>query len=161
MEDLVRSRGQRLREARKLAGLTQEALAEKAECSKAMVAQWETGVRRPGVDTLHKLSIVLNAPFSWLAIGEGVSAPIANGEPGSVSRQGGSLYNSPLLLACSEMVLGFFIKNKHEVPLDAPHLSGLIDELYTHAASQGWDLDSKSKEEFTNSLQGKIRLTLS
>ena len=51
--------GEKIKDARKKAGLTQEQLAEKLEVSQVMVAQYENNVRNPKLETLKKISNAL------------------------------------------------------------------------------------------------------
>ena len=55
--------GELIRAARKKAGLTQKELGSKLGVSGAMIAQYETGVRTPKVDTIQKIAIPLGV--SW------------------------------------------------------------------------------------------------
>lgn len=48
--------GQRIRDARKKAGLTQKQLGEQIGVSGAMIGQYETGIRNPKPDTLKKIA---------------------------------------------------------------------------------------------------------
>ncbi len=61
--------GQRLRDSRKAAGLTQAALAGECGVSRAAVAQWEGDVTRPSLDHLQKVAETLNVELAWLATG--------------------------------------------------------------------------------------------
>ena len=47
--------GQRIKEARKRAGMTQAELAEKLEIPFQSVSQWERDIRKPKKETLEKL----------------------------------------------------------------------------------------------------------
>lgn len=60
----------RLKEYRKAAGLTQQALAERLHAGQSTVAQWETGVRTPPVKRLLDIAAVLGvAPSAMLDAG--------------------------------------------------------------------------------------------
>ena len=60
----------RIREARKLAGLTQKQLGERLGVSESAVAQYESGQRVPKVDTLQRIAAALDIPLaSLLGIG--------------------------------------------------------------------------------------------
>jgi len=48
-----------LRELRKSAGLTQEALALRLGVERPVVSQWESGARRPGYDKMLRLAGIL------------------------------------------------------------------------------------------------------
>lgn len=57
--------GEKLRAARKAAGLTQEELAEKAGCLQKDIARWEAG-REPKALTLKKLAQALGCKMEDL-----------------------------------------------------------------------------------------------
>lgn len=56
--------GEKIKLARKNAGLTQKELGEKLEVSQAMIGQYENGLRKPKIETLHKIAQVLNVPIT-------------------------------------------------------------------------------------------------
>ena len=58
---LMSTIGQRIRESRKKAGLTQAALAGECGVSRAAVAQWEGDVTKPSLDHLQKAADALDA----------------------------------------------------------------------------------------------------
>jgi transcriptional regulator with XRE-family HTH domain len=157
-EKNIKARAQRIREARAQAGLTQQALADKIGASKAMIAQWETAVRRPGVDSLLALSRTLDVSFSWLAIGESSFDTL---DPDIVRRLKQPRYNSNLLMACVNIVMTFVIENN--IPLIAANLPSLVDDLYLLSVNQGLDQKELSKEEMGAALREftKIQLTIS
>ncbi|MDX1485234.1 MAG: XRE family transcriptional regulator [Alphaproteobacteria bacterium] len=62
--------GPRIRDARKRANMTQQALAERCGVSRAAVAQWETGTTRPSIEHLGKVADTLGVWVSWIT-GEG------------------------------------------------------------------------------------------
>ena len=157
-EKVIKARAQRIRDARAQARLTQQALADKTGASKAMIAQWETGIRRPGVDSLWSLSRALGVPFSWLAIGESNSDAL---DPDIVRRIKQPKYNSNLLMACVEVVMSFIIENN--IPLIATNLPALVDDLYLRAINQGLDQKDLSKEDMAAALREftKIQLSIS
>ena len=61
--------GQRIRESRKKAGLTQQALAGECGVSRAAVAQWEGDVTKPSLDHLQEAADALDAWLPWLTTG--------------------------------------------------------------------------------------------
>lgn len=69
----------RLKYARERAGLTQVALAEKAQIDPAQVSRYEDpdSGRGPGIEaaTLIRLAKALGAPVGWLAADEGALPP--------------------------------------------------------------------------------------
>lgn len=58
--------GDRIKKARKNAGLTQKELGERLGVSAAMVSQYETGSRTPRIDTMKRISTALNVPIQDL-----------------------------------------------------------------------------------------------
>lgn len=58
--------GERIRLARKNAGLTQKQLGEKLSISYQTIAQWENGLRNPKLETLRKIAKELNCPITDL-----------------------------------------------------------------------------------------------
>lgn len=62
----------RLRKARKLAGLTRMALAEKATVGTPTVLYIETTQRMPSVGTIARLASALSVTASWLSFGLGL-----------------------------------------------------------------------------------------
>lgn len=58
--------GERIKAARKQAGMTQQELAEKLEISFVGVSQWESGRRNPKESTLARIADVLDVPLGYL-----------------------------------------------------------------------------------------------
>lgn len=58
--------GEKIKEARKQAGLSQEQLSEKLGVSRSAVAKWETDAGIPDVDNLKALSCLLNVSIDYL-----------------------------------------------------------------------------------------------
>ena len=58
--------GQKLKEARKQAGLSQEQLAEKMAVSRSAVAKWEANNGLPDVDNLKALAALLDVSIDYL-----------------------------------------------------------------------------------------------
>ena len=58
--------GERIRTARKQAGMTQRELADKLEISYVGVSQWESGRRNPKGSTLARIAEVLDVPLAYL-----------------------------------------------------------------------------------------------
>ena len=56
----------RINNARTHAGLTQEALAERLQVTRAACSHWEQGISRPSGKNLEKLSIILEVNHEWL-----------------------------------------------------------------------------------------------
>ncbi|MEO1252625.1 MAG: helix-turn-helix domain-containing protein [Pseudomonadota bacterium] len=61
--------GQRIRLARKEAGLSQAELARRIGVSQPAIATWESGVHDPRKVVLAKLADALSTPLEWLAAG--------------------------------------------------------------------------------------------
>ena len=62
--------GERIRESRKLAKLTQEELAEAIALSVSHVGHIERGSRIPSIDTLVKMSHTLHVSIDYLLLGD-------------------------------------------------------------------------------------------
>ena len=58
--------GERIRQARKSAGMTQAELAHKLGISAAGIAQWENDLRNPKIETLRKLADALGVTPGYL-----------------------------------------------------------------------------------------------
>lgn len=72
--------GERIRMARRFAGLSQAALAERSSVTASAVAQWEhPGGTRPALDRLKAIAQALRVPVDWLVSG-GNRGPFAFGE---------------------------------------------------------------------------------
>ena len=67
--DIALTIGDRIRQARKAAGLNQSALAERVGVTQPAVANWESGVHDPRRVVLAKLADALDTPVEWLAEG--------------------------------------------------------------------------------------------
>ena len=61
--------GQRIKEARKSAGLTQRELAEKAGTATGTIQQYELGKRQPRIEKFQAIADVLNVDVNWLMNG--------------------------------------------------------------------------------------------
>lgn len=62
---------EKLRDKRLEAGLTQEDLAYKLNISRQSVSKWESGINEPDIQTLKKLSIILNVSLDELIDDDG------------------------------------------------------------------------------------------
>jgi transcriptional regulator with XRE-family HTH domain len=79
-EDHARALGNRLRQLRREASLTQVALAEKADISTVYVNKIERGLATPSVHVLHRLAQCLNTEVSSLLSTAGeLEAPQGDG----------------------------------------------------------------------------------
>lgn len=56
----------RIKDARKAAGLTQEQLADATGMTQKSVSQWETGSRKPNMDTLRVIATTCNTTVDYL-----------------------------------------------------------------------------------------------
>jgi transcriptional regulator with XRE-family HTH domain len=61
----------RIKEARKRAGLSQTVLANRLEVSRGAVGQWETGETAPNTTNLYKIAVTLGVNYEWLSKGRG------------------------------------------------------------------------------------------
>jgi len=57
--------GPKIKEARKAADLTMEALAELVDVTKQTVKEWEAGRRQPSIDNLRLLAQAVGKPAAW------------------------------------------------------------------------------------------------
>lgn len=60
---MMKTFSEQLLVARKASGLTQEQLAEQMNVSRPMISHWETGRTMPDLDTIKRLSLLLNHNF--------------------------------------------------------------------------------------------------
>jgi len=65
-EEIIKKFGEKIKIYRKRAGLTQEQLAEKCDCSKQTISGTETGYSFPSSKILFNLSNVLDVPLVHL-----------------------------------------------------------------------------------------------
>ena len=64
--------GERIKQARTRANLSQESLADKVGLTKGAISQWEVGISQScKIDTLFLLSDALMVDARWLALGKG------------------------------------------------------------------------------------------
>ncbi len=133
------------------------ALGEVSGISKVMIAQWETGKRKPGVDSLYTLSKALDVSFEWLAIGEGhqvvnsSNGPRFRNDPSAAPR-----YNSNLLKACAGMVLE--VLKGHNLMDQIGQLPDLVEDLYRRSVDQGLDGMDRSVEGFKVALKDLVTI---
>lgn len=62
--------GERIKESRKNAGMTQTQLAEKSGVAAISIHQYEAGKRRPQLEQLLRLAAALNVDVNWLMNGQ-------------------------------------------------------------------------------------------
>ena len=58
--------GQRIKAARKKAGMTQAALAQKLDIPFQSISQWERDIRNPKIETLQRIAAALDVPVNYL-----------------------------------------------------------------------------------------------
>lgn len=80
--------GRRIAQARKEAGLSQQAVANRFGISRAAVAQWENGDTFPGSSKLEGLADVLGVSLEWIATGRGHRQAAVAGSEGGAARRG-------------------------------------------------------------------------
>lgn len=83
MDDLRAAFGDRVRELRERAGLTQEALAERADLDVTYVSGIERGRRNPGLNILGRLAKALRVSLPTMVadLREPARRPIRRGRP--------------------------------------------------------------------------------
>jgi len=123
----------RLKAARRLAGLGQAQLAHKLGVSGGAVGNWEAGPKQPTAENLGKIAVVLGVTTGWLIHGE------ASGEHPMVSgaRQpyAGSMANNrtedaaELAAATRQKILTYVEKIIESIDGDRPRLAWLLCEL--------------------------------
>ena len=67
--------GERIKQARKQAGMTQKELAKKLGISYVGVSQWENNLRNPKQETIQRIADAIGCDFYWLLWGEKLSTP--------------------------------------------------------------------------------------
>ena len=70
MKEILRTLGERIRQLREQAGLTQEQLAEKVDLHGSYVGLIERGKKTPSLYTLHKFADSFNLAISDLLVAE-------------------------------------------------------------------------------------------
>ena len=78
--------GQRIREHRRRAGLSQEALARRMDVSRQAVTKWESGQSAPSTENLFRLAELFGTPVDLLLPSEEADAPAAEAPPPLWSR---------------------------------------------------------------------------
>lgn len=80
--------GEKLKEARKQAGISQEELSEKLGVSRSAVAKWETDGGIPDVDNLRVISKLLNVSIDYLLDDGEITDELVMREPYNLSDYG-------------------------------------------------------------------------
>ena len=78
--------GQRIKEHRRRAGLSQEALARRMDVSRQAVTKWESGQSAPSTENLFRLAELFGTTVDLLLPSEGADAPAAEAPPPLWSR---------------------------------------------------------------------------
>ncbi len=138
--------GPRIREARKLLGLTQQKLSDLCGHSKGQIAQWEIGVRTPGIDGVFVLASTMKISFLWLATGQGEARPghVEEGQP----RWSAALFEASVRFASH-----YISENDLPAVLDVAEFA---KQVYMAGAKEGFDSPGKSIEECMEFLRGAV-----
>lgn len=83
--------GEKIRAARKMAGMTQKALAHELKLSYQGIAQWENDLRNPKQETLQKLAAALGVPVVDLMDDDIISRILAETNTDVVKALGGDV----------------------------------------------------------------------
>lgn len=115
--------GHRIRQARKLAGMTQPALAAKIGVTKSSVSQWERGdIKNIEGDHLLRLSQALHVRPEWLQYGRGHMEINNNNKDKEIERVLTPLCTVPL-------IEWHEVKNKHRIILGGILTSAQVSKL--------------------------------
>lgn len=119
----------RVRQARRLANLSQQELAMKVGVHRSAVAQWEqAGGCHPTVENLTRIAAVTTVQFEWLATGRGRMKYVSDLIPGN---------ETPALLleyaAHSETEVRALVALRH---LDVPSALAIVEMLVTLAKTE-------------------------
>lgn len=97
--------GQRIREHRRRAGLSQEALARRMDVSRQAVTKWESGQSAPSTENLFRLAELFGTTVDLLLPSEGADAPAAEAPPPLWSR----IRWRPRVLAALAVTAGYLV----------------------------------------------------
>ena len=114
--------GQRIKAARKKAGVTQEELGKKLGVSPSFVAQYETGKRNPKIETLQNLANALGVPVYELIDSDDLKRAVIYGEGLDDDSSGG-----PPNVVLHEEPIDKTEVEVHELP--AQELDALLEKL--------------------------------
>lgn len=135
--------GSRIREARKLARLTQEQLAEKAELNRVTVAVLESGKNAPSADTLWRIALATGQSMDWFFQEGTPAAPARVQEPSAPPKP------APLDRPAAEEA-----PPPPEAPPVTPDLAVLIAQAVGQAVAQA---QAPLLEAQTQALQAQAR----
>lgn len=97
--------GQRIREHRRRAGLSQEALARRMDVSRQAVTKWESGQSAPSTENLFRLAELFGTTVDLLLPSEEADAPAAEAPPPLWSR----IRRRPRVLAALAVTAGYLV----------------------------------------------------
>ena len=97
--------GQRIKEHRRRAGLSQEALARRMDVSRQAVTKWESGQSAPSTENLFRLAELFGTTVDLLLPSEGADAPAAEAPPPLWSRS----RRRPRVLAALAVTAGYLV----------------------------------------------------
>ena len=86
---------QRIRMARRGAGLSQAQLALELGVQRSAVSHWEAQRGKPSVNHLRQLALLTGVQFEWLATGRGAMAPSSDALLDSISAVDAVLVDDP------------------------------------------------------------------
>lgn len=126
----------RVRQARRLANLSQQQLATKVGVHRSAVAQWEQpGGSHPTVENLARIAAITSVQFEWLATGRGRMKYVSDLVPGE---------ETPALLleyaAHSETEVRALVALRH---LDVPSALAIVEMLVTLAKTERLKLKNR------------------
>ena len=97
--------GQRIKEHRRRAGMSQEALARRMDVSRQAVTKWESGQSAPSTENLFRLAELFGTTVDLLLPSEGADAPAAEAPPSLWSRNRWR----PRVLAALAVTAGYLV----------------------------------------------------
>ena len=97
--------GQRIKEHRRRAGLSQEALARRMDVSRQAVTKWESGQSAPSTENLFRLAELFGTTVDLLLPSEEADAPAAEAPPPLWSRS----RRRPRVLAALAVTAGYLV----------------------------------------------------
>jgi transcriptional regulator with XRE-family HTH domain len=124
-----RSIGDRIRHARKEAGLNQAGLAERVGVSQPAVANWESGVHDPRRLMLAKIADALNVPADWLAGGDRSPAE-ADKQPAAAYLRRPLRHTPVIALDDALRLVGEGAPDPHAMALDYIPVTSGADKLF-------------------------------
>jgi len=123
------AQAQRIREARRDCGLTQEQLAAATGVSRSAVAQWETGRAGQITGNLSRIAVVLGISVEWLLYGANKHAP-------AEASTGDELALLRLYRECAPADRAFLLTTARRMAILAQQLDVNISSSSAHAAGE-------------------------